>query len=52
MQNANLTNLPENYALKYCCYSQYDSLIIDLYHALSWPTLSYVATDAVHSVSL
>ncbi|ANB13058.1 Ard1p [Sugiyamaella lignohabitans] len=33
MQNANLTNLPENYTLKYY-----------LYHALSWPQGSYVAT--------
>jgi len=31
---ANLTNLPENYQLKYY-----------LYHALSWPQLSYVAID-------
>lgn len=33
MQNANLTNLPENYVMKYY-----------LYHALSWPHASYVAT--------
>lgn len=34
VQQTNLTNLPENYFLKYY-----------LYHALSWPTLSYVAID-------
>lgn len=35
IQHANLQNLPENYFLKYY-----------LYHALSWPQLSYVAVDA------
>ncbi|KAL2757991.1 hypothetical protein ACRALDRAFT_2025675 [Sodiomyces alcalophilus JCM 7366] len=35
IQHANLENLPENYFLKYY-----------LYHALSWPQLSYVAVDA------
>lgn len=35
MQNANLMNLPENYVLRYY-----------LYHALTWPQASYVATDA------
>ncbi|KAF1814541.1 N-acetyltransferase complex ARD1 subunit [Eremomyces bilateralis CBS 781.70] len=34
VQQANLTNLPENYFCKYY-----------LYHALSWPQLSYVAVD-------
>lgn len=34
VQLTNLTNLPENYFLKYY-----------LYHALSWPQLSYVAVD-------
>ncbi|KAJ3556149.1 hypothetical protein NM688_g2183 [Phlebia brevispora] len=34
MQACNLQNLPENYTLKYY-----------LYHALSWPQLSYVAED-------
>lgn len=34
VQSTNLTNLPENYFLKYY-----------LYHALSWPQLSYVAVD-------
>ncbi|CAM9018835.1 unnamed protein product [Wickerhamomyces anomalus] len=33
MQNANLHNLPENYQLKYY-----------MYHILSWPEASYVAT--------
>ena len=35
VQSTNITNLPENYFLKYY-----------LYHALSWPQLSYVAVDA------
>ncbi|EPY53020.1 NatA N-acetyltransferase complex catalytic subunit Ard1 [Schizosaccharomyces cryophilus OY26] len=34
MQHCNLNNLPENYQLKYY-----------LYHAISWPMLSYVATN-------
>lgn len=34
VQTCNLSNLPENYFLKYY-----------LYHALSWPQLSYVALD-------
>lgn len=34
MQHANLCNLPENYQMKYY-----------MYHALTWPNLSYVATD-------
>ncbi|KAJ8582866.1 acyl-CoA N-acyltransferase [Rhizopogon salebrosus TDB-379] len=34
MQACNLHNLPENYTMKYY-----------LYHALSWPSLSYVAED-------
>ncbi|KAF2461341.1 acyl-CoA N-acyltransferase [Lineolata rhizophorae] len=34
VQLANLTNLPENYFCKYY-----------LYHAMSWPQLSYVAVD-------
>ncbi|KAI0311968.1 acyl-CoA N-acyltransferase [Amylostereum chailletii] len=35
MQACNLQNLPENYTLKYY-----------LYHALTWPSLSYVAEDS------
>jgi peptide alpha-N-acetyltransferase len=35
IQNANLHCLPENYQLKYY-----------MYHALTWPQLSYVAEDA------
>lgn len=34
VQSTNITNLPENYFLKYY-----------LYHILSWPQLSYVAVD-------
>ena len=37
MQNANLQNLPENYAMKYY-----------MYHILSWPQLLYVAEEEVH----
>jgi ribosomal protein S18 acetylase RimI-like enzyme len=37
VQQTNITNLPENYFLKYY-----------LYHALSWPQLSYVAVDLSH----
>lgn len=40
MQNANLTNLPENYALKYY-----------LYQAISWPHGSFVATVPTSSGS-
>lgn len=36
IQQANLANLPENYSLKYL-----------LYHAISWPQGSYVATMTV-----
>jgi len=34
MQACNLQNLPENYTMRYY-----------LYHALTWPSLSYVAED-------
>jgi peptide alpha-N-acetyltransferase len=34
VQQTNITNLPENYFCKYY-----------MYHALSWPALSYVAVD-------
>jgi hypothetical protein len=34
VQQANITNLPENYFCKYY-----------MYHALTWPQLSYVAVD-------
>jgi len=34
MQACNLQNLPENYTVKYY-----------LYHAMTWPSLSYVAED-------
>jgi hypothetical protein len=50
MQNANLLNLPENYTFKYCSYTSSVSRFLssrsaDLYHALTWPELSYVAVD-------
>jgi hypothetical protein len=34
VQQTNITNLPENYFCKYY-----------MYHAMSWPQLSYVAVD-------
>ena len=39
VQQTNITNLPENYFCKYY-----------LYHALSWPQLSYVAVDVRFAV--
>ena len=46
MQNANLLNLPENYTLKYCRSPEMIGFLsADLYHALTWPELSYVAVD-------
>jgi ribosomal protein S18 acetylase RimI-like enzyme len=41
VQLANITNLPENYFCKYY-----------LYHAMSWPQLSYVAVDVSFSYLL
>jgi ribosomal protein S18 acetylase RimI-like enzyme len=41
VQLANITNLPENYFCKYY-----------LYHAMSWPQLSYVAVDVSLRTSL
>ncbi|KAL9049209.1 MAG: hypothetical protein Q9162_007339 [Coniocarpon cinnabarinum] len=40
VQTCNLSNLPENYFLKYY-----------LYHALSWPQLSHVAIDTSYSLA-
>lgn len=40
VQQTNITNLPENYYCKYY-----------MYHALSWPQLSYVAVDVRFSPS-
>lgn len=56
IQNCNLLDLPENYQMKYCKgtsfflstlykHSSITQLEIDLYHALSWPQLSFVAED-------
>jgi N-alpha-acetyltransferase 10/11 len=52
MQACNLQNLPENYTMKYCTSLAVDITLErhspvdpDLYHALSWPSLSYVAED-------
>ena len=53
MQACNLNNLPENYTLRYCtsapsfCPIPKNQLTAspDLYHALTWPQLSYVAED-------
>lgn len=41
VQQANITNLPENYFCKYY-----------MYHALTWPQLSYVAVDVSIPVSV
>jgi len=40
VQRTNITNLPENYFLKYY-----------LYHAMSWPQLSYVAVDLANPLA-
>ena len=57
MQACNLQNLPENYTMRYCQFALFaDSspmndtsflfyLFLDLYHAMSWPSISYVAED-------
>ena len=55
MQACNLHNLPENYTLKYCASAKLllplpgtlssHWRVIDMYHALTWPQLSYVAED-------
>src|SRR5882672_5639503 len=54
MQTCNLYNLPENYTLRYCrqiflnnSFEPDLSFVrpTDLYHALTWPQLSYVAED-------
>ena len=50
MQACNLNNLPENYTLRYCTCEYHPTckdthLFPDLYHALTWPQLSYVAED-------
>jgi len=66
MQNCNLHNLPENYAMKYCKsppipvprealsrllrlgWAELTSWVwctADLYHALTWPQVSFVAED-------
>jgi N-alpha-acetyltransferase 10/11 len=41
VQQANITNLPENYFCKYY-----------MYHALTWPQLSYVAVDVSIETSI
>jgi N-alpha-acetyltransferase 10/11 len=53
MQACNLQNLPENYTMRYCIHLVLFHLnhILrgvpsDLYHAMTWPSLSYVAEDA------
>jgi hypothetical protein len=51
MQACNLQNLPENYTMRYCIHLPVSSFLwldvfSDLYHAMTWPSLSYVAEDA------
>lgn len=59
MQACNLQNLPENYQMRYCELGHGETQLSahvsdficcnghlqDLFHALSWPQLSYVAED-------
>lgn len=51
IQNCNLLDLPENYQMKYCKHLFFifimnaSNYMLDLYHALSWPQLSFVAED-------
>ena len=53
MQACNLQNLPENYTMRYCQSALFmDPLKFfdtypfpDLYHAMTWPSISYVAED-------
>ena len=52
MQACNLQNLPENYTMRYCIrlvlfhVTRVPDVLADLYHAMTWPSLSYVAEDA------
>jgi hypothetical protein len=54
MQACNLQNLPENYTMRYCGspvlfhlhLHHISDVLLDLYHAMTWPSLSYVAEDA------
>jgi hypothetical protein len=51
MQACNLQNLPENYTMRYCINVLFHLIhfsddFSDLYHAMTWPSLSYVAEDA------
>ena len=52
MQACNLQNLPENYTMRYCIslvlfhLIHFSDVFSDLYHAMTWPSLSYVAEDA------
>ena len=55
MQACNLQNLPENYTMRYCQSTLFCGsaqvlratryLFPDLYHAMTWPSISYVAED-------
>jgi hypothetical protein len=51
MQACNLQNLPENYTMRYCAllvvfhFFLWSDVFLDLYHAMTWPSLSYVAED-------
>lgn len=53
MQNCNLHNLPENYQMKYCKPDHASQLpqctdraaLLDLFHALTWTQVSFVAED-------
>jgi N-alpha-acetyltransferase 10/11 len=53
MQATNLQNLPENYVMKFCLYIRHkigvsftDGVdIAGIYHAMTWPQISFVAED-------
>jgi len=54
MQATNLQNLPENYAMKFCVFNATVhpvshlvtlTLFIGMYHAMTWPQISFVAED-------
>lgn len=54
MQATNLQNLPENYVMKFCvslsfsvcCHKTLKGAVgLGMYHAMTWPQISFVAED-------
>jgi len=54
MQACNLQNLPENYTMKFCAFDSDPGRVVQLvdyffppgmYHAMTWPQISFVAED-------